>query len=170
MNNPAKTSSFGTLTLMVLKELRIERGVHQGYIAQILGKTPSAWTKIENGQSPLTIDVLFGACNALQIWPSYVIQLVERLVPAFGYANWYFQTMPLQEEEDELLQLFLAYFSSPGYSRLKARPGELVSIPIGIGNVFTTSLPTVVRYCTEPEFKAWMDKGAPEYSQVNNAV
>lgn len=129
----------------------------------MLGKTPSAWTKIENGQSPLSVDVLFGACAALQIQPSYVLNLVERLVTHFGNHNWYFQTIPLKEEEDELLPMFLAYFNSPGYNGQKSRPGGLISI-VNIANVFAlpSHLPTAVRYCCEPNFREWMDNWKPE--------
>lgn len=55
-----RNSNFSTLVLLTLKDYRLERNIHQGLLAQAIGKTPSAWTKIENGQSPLTVDGLMG--------------------------------------------------------------------------------------------------------------
>jgi transcriptional regulator with XRE-family HTH domain len=160
MNENTLNSSFSTLLLLVLKEIRLERGVHQGHLAQHIGKTPSAWTKIENGQSPLTTDALFGACAALQIQPSYVHTLVERLVPIFNNAGCYFQTSMLGEAEDDLLKLVLKYFNSPGYEALRSRPSDRVSIT-AVGNLFSPNIiPTVVCYCCYPNFREWVDNGA----------
>lgn len=161
MNDLTLNSSFSTLILLVLKEIRLERGVHQGHVAQLSSKTPSAWTKIENGQSPLTTDALFGACVALTIQPSYVMTLVERLVPVFNSAGCYFQTSAIGEAEDDLLKLMLKYFNSSGYDALRSRPLERVSVT-NVGNLFSPNLiPTVVRYCCEPNFREWVDLGAP---------
>lgn len=161
MIEPTLNSSFSTLLLLVLKEIRLERGVHQGHVAQHAGKTPNAWTKIENGQSPLTTDALFGACAALQIQPSYVLTLVERIVPLFNNAvGCYFQTSALGEAEDDLLRLVLNYFNSPGYETLRSRPFGRISVT-SVGNLFSPNvIPTVVRYCCEPDFREWIDKGA----------
>lgn len=160
MKENALNSSFSTLLLLVLKEIRLERGVHQGLLAQHVAKTPSAWTKIENGQSPLTTDALFGACAALQIQPSYVLTLVERLVPIFNNAGCYFHTSTLGDAEDDLLKLILKYFSSAGYEALRSRPFDRVSVT-SVGNLFFPSvIPTVVQYCCDPDFRKWVDNGA----------
>lgn len=160
MDNDSKNGNFSTLMLFVLKDIRLERGVHQGYIAQVLGKTPGAWSKIENGQSPLTMDAMFAACSALQINPSYAMTIVEGLVKIFNQHGYYFQAGNLDENEDVLLALGLKFFNSKGYEAFRTRPYDKVSV-MAIGNPFNTTLvPTIVRYCTEPEFRKWMDDGA----------
>ncbi|TCT45183.1 helix-turn-helix domain-containing protein [Vibrio crassostreae] len=155
-----KNANFSTLCLMILKEVRLERGVHQGNIAAVIGKTPSAWTKIENGQSSLTFDVFFGACSVLGYYPGQVTALMDQLIPMFGANHFYFQTGTLNEKEDDLLNLVIQYFNSKGYESLKSRPFERVSI-LNLGSPFVFSgTPTIVRYCCEPEFKKWIDEGA----------
>lgn len=152
-------ASFSSLLLLTLKEIRLERGIHQGYVAQIAGKTPSAWAKIESGQSPLTMDTFFGACSALTLQPSFVITLAERLVPVFNRHGWYFQSSQLGDE-DELLPLILSYFASSGYESLKNRPFDRVSL-MALGSVFSPLIdPTVVQYCCIPGAKEWIDNGA----------
>ncbi|WP_247963977.1 helix-turn-helix domain-containing protein, partial [Escherichia coli] len=84
MIEPSKNSCFSTIHLMIIKELRLERGVHQGMLAQAAGKTPNAWTKIENGQSVLTVDALFGAFTALNITPVNFMSLAENLISEFN--------------------------------------------------------------------------------------
>lgn len=160
MSTNSKNSRFSTLMLMVLKEIRLERGVHQGLLAQAAGKSPSAWTKIENGQSPLTLDVMFGACAALQLQPSYAMTLVERLVNAFNSQGYYFHSENIESSEDELLPLMIQYFNSKGYEALKNRFFERTSIT-ALGNPFSPgSIPTIIEYCCDPNKRTWIDDGA----------
>ncbi|WP_035853751.1 helix-turn-helix domain-containing protein [Deefgea rivuli] len=160
MSEKSMNASFSTGLLLVIKEIRLERGIHQGLIAQYIGKTPNAWTKIENGQSTLTADALFGVCNALQIQPSYMLSLVERLVPIFNSSGWFFQNYSLEEGHDDLLKLMLTYFNSSGYEALKSRPYDRVSVT-SIGNLYLPSItPTIVRYCCESDFREWINNGA----------
>ncbi|MDD3758573.1 MAG: helix-turn-helix transcriptional regulator [Advenella sp.] len=157
MQDNDMNSSFSTLVLLTLKELRLERNMHQGVLAQAAGKTPNAWSKIESGQSSLTIDGMIGACSAMQIRPSDVMNIVERLVTVFNHYGVFFHTVPIGENEDDLLPMILAYYSSNGYQALKNRPNERVSIST-IGNPFITpTIPTIVRYCCEPNYREWMD-------------
>jgi transcriptional regulator with XRE-family HTH domain len=170
MDENSLNSSFSTLLLLVLKDIRLERGVHQGVVAQQAGKTPNAWTKIENGQSPLTTDAFFGACYGLQLQPSYVLSLVERLVPIFNNFGCYFQATTLGEAEDDLLKLMLKYFNSVGYEALKSRPTERVSVT-SVGNLFHPNpIPTIVRYCCELDFREWFDKGAPLFADESGSI
>ena len=113
---------------MILKEIRLEKGVHQGVIADRIGKSPSAWTKIENGQSSLTFDVFIVACTALQVHPSHVISLMDKLLPLFSASIFYFQSGTLDDKEDDLLPLVSSYFSSKGYEALRSRPLEKITI------------------------------------------
>ena len=53
-NNP--TTTLSSVILLILKELRLERNMHQAQVAEACDKTPSAWTKIELGKSPLSMD------------------------------------------------------------------------------------------------------------------
>lgn len=154
-----RASSFSTLVLLTIRELRLERGVHQAFVAQAVGKTPSAWAKIEGGQSPLSMDAFFAVCGALQLQPSYVMTLVERLVHIFNNHGWFFQSNDLGDE-DELLPLVQSYFASSGYDALKNDPVHRVSLMV-VGSVFGPgALPTIVRYCCEQSTKEWIDNGA----------
>lgn len=166
-------ANFSTLALMILKEIRMDRNVHQGVIADRIGKTPSAWTKIENGQSSLTLDVMIGACSALQIHPSAVLSMIDKLIPMFGPNRFYFQVGMLNHEEDDLLRLTQSYFNSKGYDELKRRFSDRVSIEsLSVNNPFGfTATPTIVRYCCEPAFKEWVDDGANGvYPRDNDSI
>jgi len=157
---PQRTANFSTLCLLALKDVRLERGLHQSHIAQQVGKTPSAWAKIESGQSPLQVDTLFGACFAMNINPSQFLAVVERLAQAFNFHNWYLTAADLQGE-DELLPLVQEYFASSGFENLKYRPNERLSVQ-AFSNTFSSAiLPTIVQYCCFTQVKAWIDAGAP---------
>jgi len=162
MNSTSKNSNYSTILLLVFKELRLERSVHQGLIAQMIGKSPSAWNKIENGQSPLSMDVMFGACAALQVYPSYVMGLAESLIKLFNQHGYFFQPGTLEDGEDDLLPLVLRYFSSKGYENLKVDPYRRISATT-VGNPFTPgTIPTVVQYCCDENYRKWVDDGATQ--------
>lgn len=164
----SKNSCFSTIHLMIIKELRLERGVHQGVLAQAAGKTPNAWTKIENGQSVLTVDALFGAFTALNITPVNFMSLVENLIPEFNRYGYYFFPGTISQDEDNLLPLMLRYFNSKGFEALRNRPFERVSIS-SMGFSFGGGIPvtpTAVRYCCDEAYRNWVDNGAK--SNISN--
>lgn len=165
-----RTSCFSTILILILKDIRLDRNIHQAHIAQAIGKTPSAWAKIESGQSPLQMDTFFGACFALAMHPSQVMQVAERLVPIFNRYNWYFQSA-LLGEEDDLLPLIQEYYASPGYESLKNRPLERINL-LAFSNYFSSAEPTVVHYCSIKEAKEWIDNGAPSanHSQQQSSL
>lgn len=166
-----KNTNYSTLTLMIIREFRVNKGVHQGLIADRIGKTPSAWTKIENGKSALTFDVLIGACSVLGIHPSQVTALMDKLIPKFTVSKFYFQVGTITEEEDDLLSLISQYFNSKGYQKLKEGNNfEYTSIE-SFGSPFGFAAePTIVRYCCEPDYKEWIDGGAEGFSPINNGI
>ncbi|PQL00967.1 hypothetical protein CG435_08485 [Pantoea ananatis] len=170
MNDNSKNASISTLIIMVLKDIRNERGVHQGHMAKAIGKSPSAWSKIENGQSPMTAEAMIGACWALQLYPSYIMTLVERITSIFNAQGYYFHTTPLEEEEDVLLPLIMKYFSSPGYEVLKNNIYSRISITNAYlattPEINPQSTPTIIRYCCESNFRQWVDDGAEGWSPV----
>lgn len=162
MIEQSKNSCFSTIHLMIIKELRLERGVHQGVLAQAAGKTPNAWTKIENGQSVLTVDALFGAFTALNITPVNFMSLVENLIPEFNRYGYYFFPGTISQDEDNLLPLMLRYFNSKGFEALRNRPFERVSIS-SMGFSFGGGIPdtpTAVMYCCDEAYRNWVDNGA----------
>lgn len=50
-----------------IKKIREEKNYSQSYLAQELGITQKAYSKIENGETKLTIDHLFKIAHALDI-------------------------------------------------------------------------------------------------------
>lgn len=155
--NEDKATSFSAITLLVLKELRIERNIHQAQVAEICGKTPSAWTKIESGKSPLTMEVFFKVCVSLNVAASSVLATTERYAVLFSQNHWGVVSQQLPFEEDALLKEAQEYYASAGF---RARPpvstwNTYVSIlngPIYNQNG-TVSLAQVVHFALDKNFK-----------------
>jgi len=53
-----KLTSLETITLLILKEIRLERQIHQAQVAERCGKTASAWSKLENGENSLSLSLI----------------------------------------------------------------------------------------------------------------
>lgn len=114
-SNESKVTTFSSISLIILKELRLERGIHQAQIADMCDKTPSAWTKIETGKSPLTMEIFFRVCNGIQVAPSAVLATMERYATLLSQNGWAVISKQLDFSEDLLLKEAQEYYSSPGF-------------------------------------------------------
>jgi len=112
-NNP--TTTLASVILIILKELRLERNMHQAQLAEACDKTPSAWTKIELGKSPLSMEIFFRACNTLQVSPSSVLATAERHSALLSQNNWWIMSKQLSFDDDDLLKNAQEYYSSDSY-------------------------------------------------------
>ncbi|MBJ9659133.1 helix-turn-helix domain-containing protein [Burkholderia gladioli] len=112
-----KTTSFQSICTIILRELRVERGIRQAVLADQCGKTPSVWEKLEAGKGKLDFETLLRACRALGVLPSEVMQCAERYRFALDQRGW---SVVLSEigGDDTLLERAPKYWTSPGY-RLK---------------------------------------------------
>ncbi|WP_136484759.1 helix-turn-helix transcriptional regulator [Vibrio sp. H11] len=155
-----KYANYSSVILMILKDIRLEKGVHQGAIAERIGKTPSAWTKIENGQSNLTVDVLVGACSVLQTSLSQIENWCSLYIPILSAHGFHIQVGHVSTEEDQLLKYVSDYYNSKGYEKIKhtqERVGFYSYNPLFLG---TTKTPTIVRYCSYIQYRDWINSGA----------
>jgi len=140
----------------VLKEVRIERNIHQAQVAEVCGKTPSAWTKIETGRNPLSMDIFYKVCTALSVSFSSVLSTTERYAALIGQSGWGVLTSPLPFDEDVLLNEASNYYSSPGF-RNKAQNNGWGFGSVLNGPIYNTdgsiTLMEVFRFVLDEEFK-----------------
>ena len=116
--NEEKVTSLTTISLILLKETRLERGIHQAQLAEKCNKTPSAWGKIETGKTTFTMEMFYCVCSALNTPPSAVMAATERYANLFIQNGWAVLNSQL-ESEDLLLNEAQEYYRSEGF---KVRP------------------------------------------------
>ncbi|MEG8048985.1 helix-turn-helix transcriptional regulator [Sphingomonas aurantiaca] len=107
-------TTFTTFCLALLREMRVERGRHQAEVAEWLGVTPSAWTKVEVGSSPLKLSSFVRVCAGFEVHPSVAMAAADRHAEFFRAEGWTVLTGELAASEDELLRLALEYWGSLG--------------------------------------------------------
>lgn len=105
------------ITLLVLKEVRLEKNFQSAYLAERVGKSPSAWAKIENGKTSFSMDTLFLASTALWVTPSSVVAAAERYSQFLGQQGWAILQGTLSAEEDTLLTEAQKYYDSPMFKQ-----------------------------------------------------
>jgi len=77
-NQITPSSTFPAIVGAVLQSLRKDEGKDQKSVADALGlKSVSAWSKVENGDTALTVEQLVVACLELGVLPSDVLQVAE---------------------------------------------------------------------------------------------
>ena len=78
--NLSPETTYQAIVGSVLVGIRKELGVEQSALAKAVGVNQSTWSRIERGESALSIEQLFLAANHLQIKPSIVIHNSEKAV------------------------------------------------------------------------------------------
>ena len=112
MSESTAVTSLSSILLLIIKEVRLERSMHQAQLAEACGKTPSAWTKIETGRSPLTMAIMFRVCNQLAIAPSSALATAERYATLLAQHNWGIMSEQIDFNEDVLLVKAAEYYDS----------------------------------------------------------
>lgn len=153
-----KSTSFHTVCRLLLRELRLERNVQQAQIGQLLGRSTSAWSKVETGETPLTLDHLLTACTACQVWPSDLFLTAQNYTALLTQNGWYVAShgSPLPKEEDQLSKDGDEYYELVGKA---VRPAQWGRFP-----VLQTPWPypgsyvplEVFRWALDPAWKAAM--------------
>ena len=77
---PIAVASYPSLVGAVLSSIRRAQGRSQAELAQALGLNVSTWSRIENGESALTVEQLALAAEFLKIEPSTILRATEEKV------------------------------------------------------------------------------------------
>lgn len=110
-----KITKFTTILLLILKECRLERNLHQAVIADAMGKSANAITKIETASTAMQMEVFLSYCKALNVSPSVVMAAAERYMALFINLKWSVVSSSISDDEDELLMHAQKYYSSERY-------------------------------------------------------
>lgn len=157
---PEKNQNITTITsicVILLREVRTERNIHQAQVADWIGKTPSAWTKVEAGKSPLQFETFIRVCNSMQVAPSAVMAAAERYAALLSQRGWAILTSELSLEEDELMASAQKYWGSLSHRNQQAISwGHYTSVLSGpIYNMDRSiTLAAVFQFALDPLFKA----------------
>jgi DNA-binding Xre family transcriptional regulator len=84
-----KITSYHYICAVVLRELRVQRNLHQAQVADFLTKSPAVWQDIETGTKKIDFDTLLRVCRGLAVEPGLILQIVdayERYLRAFGWS------------------------------------------------------------------------------------
>lgn len=158
-----KTASFTNICLVLLRAVRIERDQTQAQVADMCSMTPSAWTKIETGKTPLSFEHLLRWCAGMCIQVSTIIATAERYTALMSdkwrqpdRIKWTIVSLPLDIGEDDFLTLAHQYWSSPGFKSERRKRIFFNSVLDGPtyhldGSI---SIAPVFQFALDPSFRA----------------
>jgi transcriptional regulator with XRE-family HTH domain len=155
MNDESKITSITNICIILLREIRVERGVYQAQVADWMGKTPSAWTKIEAGKSPLQFETFIRTCNGMAVMPSAVMATAERYAAFLIQNGWTIVSTEIDIAQDTLLSQAQQYWASAGGRSLGANHWGCTSVlngPIYEWNNMVTIAP-VFQFALNTEFR-----------------
>ncbi|WP_186310592.1 helix-turn-helix domain-containing protein [Paraburkholderia sp. BCC1886] len=155
MSNEAKAklqTNVSSVYRVLIKEVRLERGLTQAFLAEQLDRSPSWWSKLESGASEITLDQFVDVARVFNVQPSEFLRCGDGISPLLR-EHFEFSSDVIAEGADDLLRFADAFFESKGYMSLRNRPG--IYLPIS-----ASQCPTVVRYCIDEKFREWLDSGA----------
>lgn len=154
-NDESKITTLTSICIILLREVRTERGIHQAQIADWIGKTPSSWTKVEAGKSPLQFETFLRVCNSMNVMPSAVMATAERYAALLSSQNSGWVVIASEPDEDALLHLAQEYWASPGCRNVTSNRWNFTSVlngPIYNQNQ-TITLAAVFQFALDPAFR-----------------
>ena len=156
---PTTDQNITTITsicVVLLREVRTERSIHQAQIADWIGKTPSAWTKVEAGKSPLQFETFIRVCNSMQVAPSAVMAAAERYAALLSQSGWAILTSELPLEEDKLMASAQKYWGSLSSHRSQQATSWGYYTSVLNGPIYnmdrSISLAAVFQFALDPTF------------------
>lgn len=75
-----KTISYSAVIMRLLVEKRELKGLEQSDIAHHLGVTPSSYSRLETGQTGLTVDTMFRIANILDVDVTEIIEEGQKVI------------------------------------------------------------------------------------------
>jgi transcriptional regulator with XRE-family HTH domain len=151
----SKLTTMTSICVILLREVRAERGIHQAQVAEWIGKTPSAWTKVEAGKSPLQFEAFIRVCNSMQTAPSSVLAAAERYAALLSQNQWTVLSSELDFDQDELLSEAQKYWASPG---CRNQPTNRWFTTVLNGPIYnldrSITLASVFQFVLDPSFRA----------------
>ena len=156
MTDESKITTIYGICVILLREARTERGIHQAQVADWIGKkTPSAWTKVEAGKSPLQLETFVRVCNSLKVMPSVVLATAERYAALLSQKGWAVLMSELEPNEDALLLQAQEYWASPGCRNAMPSSWNFTSVLNGpIYNLNQSiTLAAVFQFALDPVFR-----------------
>jgi len=150
-----KITTITSICVILLREVRAERGIHQAQIADWIGKTPSAWTKVEAGKSPLQFETFVRVCYSMQVMPSAVMGTAERYATLLNNSGWAVLNSELDSSDDALLSEAQEYWGSPGCRSATQNRWGYMSILNGptYNQDQTVNIAPVFQFALDPMFK-----------------
>ena len=153
-NDEAKITTHTSICMILLRETRTERGIHQAQVADWIGKTPSAWTKVEAGKSPLQFETFIRVCNSMHVMPSAVMATAERYAALLSQNGWAVIASELDFDKDGLLLEAQEYWASPGCRSVASNRWSFTSVlngPIHLDQ--SIILAAVFQFALDPAFR-----------------
>lgn len=167
-NSEKNITTLTSICVVILREVRAERGIHQAQVADWIGKTPSAWTKVEAGKSPLQFETFVRVCYSMQVMPSAVMATAERYAALFNNSGWGVLNTELDVSEDNLLSNAQDYWASPGCRNAIQNRWGLMSVLNGPTYNFdqSVSIAAVFQFVLDPDFKNMQLNFSPSTASV----
>lgn len=156
VTNKDKLTSVTSIYIIILRELRTERNLHQAQVAEWLGRTQSSWTKIETGKSPLSFETFIRVCYSFQVMPSAVLATAERYMNLFTQDGWVILTSDLESNQDDLLLSFAQeYWSTPDSRNIQLNSWGFMSVLNGpiYNNDGTVKIAPVFQFALDPVYR-----------------
>lgn len=157
-----KTTSFPCIITVILRELRVGRGIHQAVLSDHCNKPSSFWQSVEEGKTKLDLDNLLRVCRMLDALPSEIITTAERYRWALEAQGWCVLLSDIGTA-DALMKLAHRYWDSPGcrFWDTSAWVGRnILNTPWFVDNGYAkgwVGLTGVFQYAVDETFRAQQD-------------
>ena len=146
-NQPKKYFHATTLAMLALKEQRMRWRIKQATVAEACGISTSAYSKLESGDTSLSVETLIRICGAVKGNPAEVLWSVDQNTQRLKQHD--YEEAPLGDTLDTLRTQSHAFFDDVIFGYATSHP---MYRPI-LNPVDMVTFPTLVQFCCDPMFR-----------------
>lgn len=146
-NQPKKYFHFTTLVMLALKEQRMRWRITQATVAEACGITASTYSKLETGDTSLSIETLIRICGVVKANPAEVFWIVEQNAQRLEQHG--YELASLDDSLDTLHTQSLAFFDDPIFGYATSHP---MYRPM-LNRVDQVTVPALVQFCYDSTFR-----------------
>lgn len=151
MIDESKQTTFSSVCVIILRELRVERGIHQAQIAEALGnKSASSWTKIESGKNLLSFETFIRVCQRLLVAPSSVVACAERYAAILAQNGWAVVAELEESSKDLLIREAQQYWEGFAPAGFQNNWNSILNGPAYDANGALVMAPVFYHVCYKP--------------------
>ncbi|WP_343668592.1 helix-turn-helix transcriptional regulator [Paraburkholderia heleia] len=148
-----KITTYHSICAVVLRELRVQRSMHQAQVADHFSKPPTVWQDVESGKKKIDLETLLRVCRGMFVAPGLIMQIADAYEQFIRSYGWSVVVTDLAGA-DALIKLANDYWKSPGCRAKQEFGTPILNVPFQQQNNGWLHISEVFGFVVDEQYRA----------------